>query len=73
MTKPMTMRLVLTAAVVLAVLGAIGGPAAQTQGQSIPADAGAATALPPPLPPGPAPDLDLVFTAEVSGYVEPCG
>ena len=28
---------------------------------------------PPPLPTGPAPDLNLVFTGEVVGYVEPCG
>jgi hypothetical protein len=27
----------------------------------------------PPLPPGPAPDLDLVFTAQVAGWLEPCG
>ena len=27
----------------------------------------------PPLPGGPAPDLDLVFTGQVAGYVEPCG
>lgn len=26
-----------------------------------------------PLPPGPVPDLDLLFTAEVAGWVEPCG
>jgi len=28
---------------------------------------------PPPLAEGPAPDLDLVFTAQVIGWVEPCG
>jgi len=27
----------------------------------------------PPLPAGPAPDLDLVFTAQVAGWIEPCG
>jgi hypothetical protein len=27
----------------------------------------------PPLPPGPAPDLNLVFTSQVVGWVEPCG
>ena len=27
----------------------------------------------PPLPAGPAPDLDLVFTDQVIGYIEPCG
>ncbi len=26
-----------------------------------------------PLPAGPAPDLDLVFTDQVIGYIEPCG
>lgn len=32
------------------------------------------TPLPPPLVvPGPVPDLDLVFTAQVSGWIEPCG
>ena len=29
--------------------------------------------LTPPLVEGPAPDLDLVFTAQVVGWVEPCG
>ena len=29
--------------------------------------------LPPPLAEGPAPDLDLVFTAQVIGWIEPCG
>jgi hypothetical protein len=28
---------------------------------------------PPPLTQGPAPDLDLVFTAQVAGWIEPCG
>jgi len=28
---------------------------------------------PPPLAPGPAPDLDLVFTSHVIGWIEPCG
>jgi hypothetical protein len=27
----------------------------------------------PPLPAGPPPDLDLVFTAQVAGWLEPCG
>ncbi len=30
-------------------------------------------ALPSPLPAGPAPDLDLVFTNQVAGWIEPCG
>lgn len=44
------------------------------------ADAGAADtpistprAVDPPLAPGPVPDLDLLFTAEVAGWIEPCG
>jgi hypothetical protein len=27
----------------------------------------------PPLAAGPAPDLDLLFTAQVVGWLEPCG
>ncbi len=30
-------------------------------------------ALEPPLAKGPAPDLDLVFTSQVIGWIEPCG
>lgn len=33
----------------------------------------ATTVAPPPLPVGPAPDLAIVFTAQVVGYIEPCG
>lgn len=33
----------------------------------------AAPTMPPPLAGGPAPDLDLLFTAQVAGWVEPCG
>jgi len=33
----------------------------------------AAPVVPPPLAAGPAPDLDLLFTAQVAGWVEPCG
>ena len=33
----------------------------------------AAPVMPPPLAGGPAPDLDLLFTAQVAGWVEPCG
>jgi hypothetical protein len=29
--------------------------------------------LPPPLASGPIPDLDLLFTAQVAGWIEPCG
>ena len=28
---------------------------------------------PPPLQTGPVPDLDLIFSAQVAGWVEPCG
>ncbi len=28
---------------------------------------------PPPIAPGPAPDLALVFSSQVAGWVEPCG
>ena len=45
---------------------------AAPQEQAVPAQPSPIT-LPPPLPAGPAPDLDFVFTAEVAGYVEPCG
>lgn len=27
----------------------------------------------PPLAPGPIPDLDLLFTSQVAGWIEPCG
>ncbi len=38
----------------------------------------AGTSLPlemtlPPIAPGPAPDLALVFSSQVAGWVEPCG
>jgi len=32
-----------------------------------------AQVIAPPLATGPAPDLDLVFTDQVIGYIEPCG
>ena len=39
-----------------------------------PAFQGAAPGMmPPPLPAGAPPDLDLVFTAQVAGWIEPCG
>jgi len=40
---------------------------------SLPAIPAKPPAVDPPLPSGPAPDLDLVFTGQVAGYVEPCG
>jgi hypothetical protein len=60
------------AALLLVLVGAIAAPGAAPQEQSVPGPSSPAV-LPPPLPAGPAPDLDLVFTAEVAGYVEPCG
>jgi hypothetical protein len=67
------------AALVLAAAGgrpadpAQGNQAAQPPGPGIPAAAPARPAMAPPLPAGPAPDLTLVFTDQVIGYVEPCG
>lgn len=66
----------LAALLALPLFGA--GPAvpAPPAGQSQPVQA---QSLPPgtqPLPTiagGPAPDLDLVFTAQVTGWIEPCG
>ena len=57
----------------LVVLGTIASAPAAAQQQPSPAPTSPPTAVPPPLPAGPAPDLSLVFTAEVAGYVEPCG
>lgn len=50
-----------------------GNQAAQPPGPGIAAAAQARPAVAPPLPAGPAPDLALVFTDQVVGYVEPCG
>jgi len=64
------------------VLAAAGGPPVRAAQESQPAQppgaglsvaAPAKPAAPPPLPAGPAPDLALVFTDQVVGYVEPCG
>ncbi|HEU4401184.1 MAG TPA: hypothetical protein VFT43_03695 [Candidatus Polarisedimenticolia bacterium] len=51
---------------------AAGSPAASSPGAA-PTVVPEAPSLPPPLPAGPAPDLDLVFTAQVAGWIEPCG
>ena len=54
-------------------------PPVQVVPQPKAAGAGQSTETPltpeiaPPLPAGPAPDLDLVFTDQVIGYIEPCG
>lgn len=62
----------LAVAWLLIVVATIVAPLAAPQQQTVQAPS-APAAIPPPLPTGPAPDLDLVFTAEVAGYVEPCG
>ncbi len=49
------------------------GPDPAAQGQSLPSTPAQPIAAAPPLPSGPAPDLDLLFTGQVAGYVEPCG
>ena len=48
-------------------------PPAPPAGAGIPAGASATIVTPPPLPMGPAPDLAIVFTAQVVGFIEPCG
>ncbi len=54
-------------------------PPAQVIPQPTGAGAGQSTEIPlapeiaAPLPAGPAPDLNLVFTDQVIGYIEPCG
>jgi hypothetical protein len=67
------MRLNRPVALSLLVLVAIVCPGPAAQDISVPASTSTPSALAPPLPTGPAADLDLVFTAEVAGYVEPCG
>ena len=48
-------------AVIILLLAMLGGSAAPQP------------ARPVSLPAGPAPDLDLVFTSQVIGWIEPCG
>ena len=68
------MRSSRSAALLLVVAGTFAAPRAAPQEPSVPVPpAPAPVALPPPLSTGPAADLDLVFTAQVAGYVEPCG
>jgi hypothetical protein len=49
------------------------GPPAATAGPAQPVVPPAITAFPPPLAEGPPPDLGIAFTAQVIGWVEPCG
>ena len=63
-------RLAAPALILAAVIAALlmaGTDAPAVDGMSAP------RAAEPPLPPGPVPDLDLLFTAEVAGWIEPCG
>lgn len=47
--------------------------AAGTDAPAVEAPMSTARTVDPPLPLGPTPDLDLLFTAQVAGWVEPCG
>lgn len=65
----LTGLLALAVVLALPLLGAAPAspPGAPPQGQSTPGQALPAIAS------GPAPDLDLLFTAQVAGWIEPCG
>jgi len=54
-------------------LALLAGAPALPQGLPVPAKPNAPATAAPPLPTGPAADLDLVFTSQVVGYIEPCG
>lgn len=47
--------------------------AAGNESPAVEAPMSTARTVDPPLPLGPTPDLDLLFTAQVAGWVEPCG
>lgn len=74
---PVVAILVLGAAITLRPRGGAsqGVPptAPQTAGAGVAIGAAPPPAAVPPLPQGPAPDLDLVFSAQVIGWIEPCG
>lgn len=58
----------------IAIVGAAGLALAVTAAAPAPQPISkAAPVKPPPLPPGPTPDLELLFSAQVAGWVEPCG
>jgi hypothetical protein len=69
---------------IIVLLGAVAASAAVLVGQATRDPSRAVQARPrpagqpspgirPPLDTGPAPDLNLVFTAQVKGWIEPCG
>ncbi len=63
---PFPIRLLSIAAVAALLLGGADTPAVE-------APMSTARPLEAPLLPGPTPDLDLLFTAQVAGWIEPCG
>jgi hypothetical protein len=63
---PFPIRLLPIAAVAAIVLGGADAPAVE-------APMSTAKPLEAPLAPGPTPDLDLLFTSQVAGWIEPCG
>jgi hypothetical protein len=67
------MRLIRCVAGLFLAVVLVHGPGTSVPGQPLPSTAAQPAAAAPPLPSGPAPDLDLVFTGQVAGYVEPCG
>jgi hypothetical protein len=62
----MTLGLAALPSILLARDGQAGAPEEAPLSAAVPA-------LSPPLASGPIPDLDLVFTAQVIGWIEPCG
>jgi hypothetical protein len=63
---PFPIPLLSIAAVAALLLGGADAPAVE-------APMSTARPLEVPLAPGPTPDLDLLFTAQVAGWIEPCG
>ena len=61
------------AIVALAAVAGRGAGAAEGQTPAPEAPVSVPTQLPPPLAPGPVADLDLLFTSQVVGWIEPCG
>jgi len=79
--RPPATIVALSALSLAAVMGVASGRGRQTgpqTGTSLPIQGMSvappeAPQVPPPLPAGPAPDLDLVFSSQVAGWIEPCG